>query len=120
MDLPAPISEHPYQNIMKSLSEESVKQAETLMCDAAKRLIDIVRSEDPEKIEIGPNGEVIAHVVVTVDGKWQLRGHCSKIGVVFVISVKTGEVLYHIIKRIFCHTCQKHSKDDKTSKQYLE
>ena len=49
MELPAPISEHPYQNIMKSLSEESVKQSETLMCDAAKRIIDIVGSEEPEK-----------------------------------------------------------------------
>ena len=54
MDLPAPISEQPYQKNMKYLNKKSVDQAEELMCAAAQRLIKIVKSEEPEMIEIGP------------------------------------------------------------------
>ena len=38
------------------------------------------------------NNEIL-QAAVTVDGTWQKRGHSSKIGVVFVISVDTGEIL---------------------------
>ena len=118
MDLPAPISEQPYQRTMKYLNEKSVKQAEELMCAAAQRLIKIVKFEEPDMIEIGPTEEEVAKVVVTIDGTWQRRGHCSKIGVIFVISIRTGEVLDYIIKSLFCHTCQKHSKDDTNTEKY--
>ncbi len=37
--------------------------------------------------------EKIAEVADTVDGTWQKRGHTSKIGVVFPMSVRTEEVL---------------------------
>ena len=56
---------------------------------------------------------MIAKVSVTVDGTWQKRGHSSKIGIVFVISVRTGEVLDYIVKSLVCHTCMKHEQDDK-------
>ena len=71
MDLPAPISEQPYQRTMKYLNEKSVKQAEELMCAAAQRLIKIVKFEEPDMIEIGPTEEEVAKVVVTIDGTWQ-------------------------------------------------
>ena len=32
-------------------------------------------------------------IITSVDGTWQRRGHNSKTGVVFVISILTGEVL---------------------------
>ena len=38
------------------------------------------------------------------DSTWQKWGHSSKIGVVFVISVRTGEVLDYIVKTLVCHT----------------
>ena len=38
-----------------------------------------------------------------VDGTWQKRGHTSKIGVVFVICVQTGEVLDYSVKCLVCH-----------------
>ena len=47
--------------------------------------------EDPNQIEDGE--DIIACVSVTVDGTCQKRGHSSKLGVVFVISVDTGEIL---------------------------
>ena len=62
---------------------------------------------------------MIAKVSVTVDGTWQKRGHSFKIGIVFVISVRPGEVLDYIVKSLVCHTCMKHEQDDKTSKNYI-
>ena len=62
---------------------------------------------------------MIAKVSVTVGGTWQKRGHSSKIGIVFVISARTGEVLDYVVKSLVCHTCMKHQQDDKTSKDYI-
>ena len=40
------------------------------------------------------------------------RCHCSKNGVVFVISVKTGEVLDFVVKSMTCHECcEKYTKN---------
>ena len=38
------------------------------------------------------------------------RGHQSKLGVVFVQAVETGEVLDFSVKSLFCHTCCKQRK----------
>ena len=51
----------------------------------------------PENIEVDGQGEMIGNVDVSVDGTWQRRGHTSKLGVVFVISVGTGEVLDYAV-----------------------
>ena len=48
---------------------------------------------------------MVADVAVTVDGIWQKRGHTSKIGVIFIISVLTGEVLDFLVKSLVCHEC---------------
>ena len=37
--------------------------------------------------------DIVRDFNCTADGTWQRWGHSSKIGVVFVISVRTGEVL---------------------------
>ena len=72
-----------------------------------------------KNIEIDEKGNIIAKISVAVDGTWQKRGHSSKIGTVFVISVQTGEVLDYIVKSLVCHTCMKRQQDDKTSKDYI-
>lgn len=51
-------------------------------------------------------GGKIADVKVSVDGTWQRRGHCSKLGVKFIISIDTGDVLDFEIKNLYCHQCQ--------------
>ena len=71
-------------------------------------IIEITESKNPENI-VYINGEKLAKVAVTVDGIWQLRGHNSKIGVVFIISVITGKVLDAVVKRLYCHQCVTHS-----------
>ena len=57
---------------------------------------------------------------MTVDGTWQRRGHNSKNGVVFVISMETGEVLDYSVKSAMCHECSKHENDDKNSANYMK
>ena len=120
MDLPPPIGPKPYNNILKNLCEESVKLADELMCQSGKRLFVIILTEEPDNIEMANNGQMLANVPVTVDGTWQRRGHCSKIGIVFIISVHTGEVLDYIIKSLVCHSCINHNHDDKQSKEYKD
>ena len=63
------------------------------MKEATDRLKYVTLEEEPEDIECDKDGNIIAHVAVTVDGSWQKRGHSSKIGVVFVISVTIGKAL---------------------------
>ena len=60
---------------------------------------------DPESLEINALSEIITNVAVTVDGTWQQRGHASKIGMVFIVSVDTSEVLDYEIKSLICHVC---------------
>ena len=93
MALSPPITKKPYNDHMKHIEKASIENAESLMRDATVRLVNITEKEDPGNIEINEDGGKIAKVAVTVDGTWQRRGHSSKIGVVFVISARTGEVL---------------------------
>ena len=60
----------------------------------------------------------MAKVAVTVDGTWQKRGHSSKIGVVFVISVATGEILDYEVKSLICHECQARENMDKDTEEF--
>ena len=55
---------------------------------------------------------MIAKVAVTVDDTWQRLGNCSKIGVVFVISVITGEVIDYVVKSLVCHECVYHQREN--------
>ena len=61
---------------------------------------------------------MIGNVAVTVDGTWQKRGHTSKISVVFVMSVVTGEVLDYAVKSLSCHKCIARNKMDKESDNF--
>ena len=79
----------------------------------------ITLKEEPENIECDKDGNIIAHVVVTVDGTWQKRGHSSKIRVVIVISVRTSEVLDYIVISLVCYTCQNYKNKHKTE-EYLQ
>ena len=53
-----------------------------------------------------------------MDGTWQKRGHSSRIVVVFILLVDTGEVLDYVIKSLVCHECSAHSRWDKKSEKY--
>ena len=57
---------------------------------------------------------------VTIDGTWQKRGHSSKMGVIFVISVATGEILDYKVKSLFCHEWKVHNDQDHENSEYQE
>ncbi|XP_065056243.1 uncharacterized protein LOC135684535 [Rhopilema esculentum] len=118
MGLPPPLSSRSYNQQIKKLACKSVKIAEKVMSEAAEQHFKIVEEEEPTKIEVMQDGKKIAKVAVTVDGTWQKRGHSSRVGVVFVISVRTGQVLDYVIKSLFCHECKSHEKDGKDTAKY--
>ena len=105
LDLPRPVGSKPCK-------------CEIIMRNAAKKLTEITRCDNPDDIFVDDNHTIITKVAVTVDGTWQRRGHCSKIGVVFVISVITGEVLDYVVKSLVCHECIYHQNDNSESDQY--
>ena len=78
----------------------------------------LTATETPEKVKVTADGN-IADVAVTVDGTWQKRGHSSKIGVVFVISVRTGEILDYVVKSLACQECSAHGSWDKDSDKFM-
>ena len=81
-----------YTKILKTLQVKSREAAEKIMKEAADRLI-ILCMEESESIDVYPDGTQIACVAVSLDSTWQKRGDSSKHGVIFLISVDTGEVL---------------------------
>lgn len=92
MDIPQPVTYNLYIKIQNQLCADSKITAETVMKAGENRLIEYVRKEEPHNLLSTEYGE-LARVAVTVDGTCQKRGHNSKNGVVFVISIQTGEIL---------------------------
>ena len=118
MNLPSPVTKKSYNNHIKAIKKVLVEQAEDKMNAAASRLRGIIETEEPENITIDEAGNTIASVAVTVDGTWQKRGHTSKIGVVFILSVRTGEVLDYKVLSHVCHACIAHRHLDRDSDDY--
>ena len=53
----------------------------------------------------------VAEIVVSYDGMWSKRGYTANIGVGFVMSVKTGEVLDFDFELKLCSECSSARKD---------
>ena len=110
MILTLPVEKSSYNDINKLLHKKSNELAEKYLNDAAQRLIlHTTIAENPGNIEVTDKDKLIVKVGVTVDGTRQKRGHSSKMGVVFVISIDTGEVLDYDVRSLFCHECTSHS-----------
>ena len=116
--LPPPLAKSSYQQQLKNICKHIVQATEGVLIEASEKLIEITEKEEPFQIQFDDSGRKIANVGVTVDGTWQKRGHSSRIGVVFVMSVRTGAVLDYVIKSKTCNECRCHEKDDKETDQY--
>ena len=114
MNLPLPVHKEAYNNHLKQIEQEVILEAEVKMNQAASRLKDIIKAEDPDRVKTIVNGKEIAEVAVSVDGTWQKRGHSSKFGVVFVLSIRTGEVLDYEVLSHFCQECNSHNQNVNT------
>ena len=110
MNLPKPVAKKSYNKLQKLIAEKAIQIAKELLDRAAKSLFDITAKKNPENIVADSEGDKFAKVAVTVDGTWMKRGHQSKLGVVFVQSVETGEVLDYAVKSLFCHMCSQNRK----------
>ena len=82
-------------NILEALEDEAKED----MRKAGERLRQQILEENPEK-----DLDDTLNAVVSFDGTWAKQGFTSLTGVVFVISVDTGEVLDY---RVLSKACQK-------------
>ena len=114
MNLSPPVTKKSFNNHVIQIEKAAVEHARIQMQDAARRLFDVTKRKHPKNIE-DENGTEVAKVAVSVDGTWQKRGHSSKIGVVFIISVATGEILDYEVKSLVCHECRARNHMDKDS-----
>ena len=120
MDLPPSVLQQSYQKITEKLASESKQLAETSMKESAQRLINVMMEKNPENIDIQVDDTMLANVAVSIDGAWQKRGHSSKHGVVFLISVETDDMLDFCVKTIHCHERTLHKKDDINSEKHIQ
>ena len=118
MELPPPVTKKEYNQHMKKIEKRTVNNAEKLMYEAAERLSRLASSEDEDSV-VENNGHTATKVAVSIDGTWQKRGHSSKIGVVFAVSVRTGEILDYEVRSLICKECSSHEHCDKQSPDYL-
>lgn len=116
MNLPSPVTSNAFHDHLNKIENASREQCEIVLNQASGRLRQEILSENPEVVFEDIDGALPCSV--TVDGTWQKRGHSSKIGVVFIISVKTGEVLDYEVKSLVCHECSAHESMDHNSDEY--
>ena len=62
-----------------------------------------------------PDKKIVADVAVSVGGTYEKRGHSSRTGAVFILSIDTVEVLVYVIKCLVCHESSVHRKWDNKS-----
>ena len=99
----------------------SVDIAEQSRIKASRTLISMYNDnyDDTDTENCKKDGGKAVPVGVTVDRTWQKRyGFNSLLGVVFIISVDTGEVLDYEIKCKHCFECTARSKWDRNSEKY--
>ena len=109
LNLPRLVTSASYNNILKKISVNSVDIAEQSMIKASSTLISMYNDNyDDTDIE---SCEERSRKSSAIDGTWQKRyGFNSLLGVVFIISVDTGEVLDYEIKCKHCFECRSRSK----------
>lgn len=97
----------------------AVNEAEASMKEASKFLQAMQGNAGTENCSVDVDQAV--GVSVTVDGTWQKRyGYNSLLGVVFIMSVDTGEVLDYQTKSKICFECKARTMWDQTSQRYVD
>ncbi|XP_032225581.2 uncharacterized protein LOC125561399 [Nematostella vectensis] len=97
MNMPC-VSKAAYYKQLDIIVNAQEEEGRREMCSAAKRLRQKLIGDDGKEFEL-------LDVAVSFDGTWAKRGFTSLTGVVFAISIDTGEVLdYHVLSKQ-CQTC---------------
>ena len=114
--LPFPLSHTAYNNMMKKFQTCYADEAMVSLQKAALNLKSIMKMKDSKCTDLDLYSDVF-DVSVSVDGTWQKRyGHSSLLGVVFILSTETGEVLHYEVKSKVCFECK--LREHKESESY--
>lgn len=100
MDMPC-ISSTGYLKQKKTMKKRLEEQAKEEMKEAGIRLRNLLKQDDSSVTE-----DSVVDVAVSFDGTWAKRGFTSMTGVVFVVSVDTGEVLDSKVITKTCEYCK--------------
>ena len=118
LNLPPPGSKAMFNENMKKVSSSSVEEVEKSLQQSAKNVKTFLRQNcaDFAEKDIDYN---IYDCSVSVDGTWQKRyGFSSLLGVIYLISMETGEVLDYVVKSKICFECKARSNWEKISERY--
>ena len=111
MDIPQPVTITSYNCRVKNLSIIALEECEQNMFGASKHLKSFLKGNENE----------IMYIAVTVDGTLQKRyDHNLALGVTFVISADTGEVLDYEVKFSYCKGDNDCSKNHQSSSDSME
>ena len=117
MNFPQPPTSCSYNNILKLEHDESLKEANESLQTAGQNLKQFM-IDNHSDCNNSTLDETFS-VSVSVDGTWQKRyGYNSLLGVVFILSVDTGEVLDYEVKSKYCFECKARAQWDKSSERY--
>ena len=95
------LAKRSYYKQMDSVVSITVERTERELKEAGHRLREEISKENDSSSE-----NDILDIAVSFDGTWAKRGHTSLFGIVYVISVDTGEVLDYEVLSKFCKTCR--------------
>ena len=110
------MAETSYNKQLDIIAEMAEEEADHELKEAGFRLRNLLRSENSQVTD-----DSVEDIAVSFDGTWAKRGHTSLYGVVFVLSVDTGEVLDCHIMSKFCKACSMwESKKESDPQKYNE
>ena len=120
LDLPSPVSSKAYNATVKEIQMSVDKECQKSLESASLKLKKLMKASDPNCSGLNVKEDIFP-VTVSVDGTWQKRyGFSSLLGVLFVISMDTGEVLDYEVKSKVCFQCRSRNLWPRDSKKYLD
>ena len=119
LDLPPPLTPKAYNAVVKEIQSSVEKECEKCLKAASTKLKEFTKATDTNCVDLDIKDDIFP-VAVSVDGTWQKRyGFSSLLGVIFVISMDTGEVLDYEVKSKVCFECRSRSLWPRDSDKYL-
>jgi hypothetical protein len=90
----------------KTVALKSLPVTEQCLADARRRVRDWHIANNPELKDVA-----VIDIIVSFDGSWQKRGHCSLFGFAAVIDSETGLIVDYIVLCKYCHDCRMTAAD---------
>jgi len=118
LNLPPPAGKNIQNSNLKNLSTASLEVVNESMRQSAQNVKEFLKVNHPDYSTKDTKTDIF-DCSVSVDGTWQKRyGFSSLLGVVYLISIETGEVLDYEVKSKVCYECKARSHWDKNKDKY--